>query len=334
MEKFHMKKIFTFLSVLMLSLTVFTACNDDDAKLTYPVDSNGNPIIPTDNDPIVEPAPDQLVLHISSYEIALGSTVEFTSFLNGGNVTDLATYYVNNTPIQGRYYKPAANGTYTVVAKLQGAADSAPKQLIVTGEGPEEPGGPIIDIEPGEGNVVLNGNEYVANYHILDFVGVYYTDETQTDVVAVWESYTIDNNDLSQLTVAAVYRFDTPAEIVNDEGGATFEIPTATNSTLEGIVVAAAGTEQFENVLATGTIKYTSIDEQAGTVAFAANTAFEGNTLVVTFNGNAGIDLSQQNQQNKSAKAVNNKRKFIKINRNEIKNIKTIRPMSLKNLKR
>ncbi|RRJ91660.1 hypothetical protein EG240_05520 [Paenimyroides tangerinum] len=129
-----MKKIFTLLAILLVLVLPIVSCSADDesAKLAQ-TDKESLEIPDDENSSNIQK--NQLALYASGKNVSVGTPVLLTTFLNGTEVTDQVTYYVNNRQIDGTSITSTLSGTFKVQAKLEGYIDSPIVDVIYTAAG-------------------------------------------------------------------------------------------------------------------------------------------------------------------------------------------------------
>lgn len=105
---------------------------NDSNVVTIKVIKDGTPGEPGDNEK------ETLKLTILPTEVTLGNAVSFVVYEGTTDVSSSAKIFVNGSEITGASYTATAVGTYAVVAKKEGANDSAEKTFEVT-EAPTVP---------------------------------------------------------------------------------------------------------------------------------------------------------------------------------------------------
>ena len=124
-----MKKILTLLTLLFVLILPIVSCSSDDEAAKQAQTDKGSLIIPEDEDtaPVQQ---NQLALYVSANSVPVGTLVTFTTTLNGEDVTNQVSYFVNNIAIGGSSIASVNNGTFQIQAKLDGYIDSEIKTVI------------------------------------------------------------------------------------------------------------------------------------------------------------------------------------------------------------
>lgn len=332
-----MKKIFTLLAIsLVLVLPIVSCSADDESAKQAQTDRDSLEIPGDENNSSIQH--NQLALYASATQVPVGTLVTFTTNLNGINVTNEVTYYVNNIEVGGNSIASTLNGTFQVQAKLEGYIDS-PIVTVVYGNGtnPDPDPNPNPDPDPNPnpnpnpdpdptGNFILNNQGYEMVINILILEGAF-IDEGNPVPYSSWRSVVLNNTNLDNATAGAMIEFKTPFTITNpDTNVGTIVLPNGTNETYVKAVGIFAGNQNFENVVGTGTIHYTpNFDLGANTNPFTSTVSFNGNTLAINYNGAFGyVDQSEAARPN-SQKTIKN----IKLNSNKKSSFKYLNKLKV-----
>jgi hypothetical protein len=127
-----MKKIFTLFAILLVLVLPIVSCTADDESAKQAQTDRESLEIPNDGTPS-NIQQNQLALYASASNASVGTIVKLTTFLNGIEVTDRVTYYVNNRQVDGTSITSTLNGTFRVQAKLEGFIDSPIVTVTYTG---------------------------------------------------------------------------------------------------------------------------------------------------------------------------------------------------------
>ena len=100
-----------------------------------------------------------LTLTVAPNEVVLGQSVTFIVMEGTTNVSSTAKIFVNGAEVSGTSYTATAVGTYAVVAKKEGANDSAEKTFSVV----EAPVTPENHITIGSTSFEINNSRLLAN---------------------------------------------------------------------------------------------------------------------------------------------------------------------------
>jgi len=292
-----MKKIFTLLAISLVLALPIVSCSADDESAKQAQTDRDSLEIPADQDNS-SIQHNQLALYASATNVNVGTLVSFTTVLNGVDVTNEVTYYVNNLPVGGSSITSTLNGTFSVQAKLEGYIDS-PIVTVVYGGGTNPNPNPT-------GNFIFNGEGYnvVANILILNQNVLNDDEETAR---SEWTSMVVNTTDLENVTVGAMINFTTPFTITDlEEGLGTINYPNGTNETYSGLALITVNDFNMQNQIGTGTVHYTNtFDQTAATNTFTSTITFGSNNLQINYNGNfQHIDNSQNARP--SAKMTSN----------------------------
>lgn len=285
-----MKKIFTLLAISLVLVLPIVSCSADDESAKQAQTDKESLEIPgdTDNSNIQH---NQLALYASATQVPTGTLVSFTTMLNGVDVTNEASYFINNIEIGGSSISSIYAGAFRVQAKLEGYIDSPIVTVIYTGTANPNP-----EPEPNPtGNFILNGTSYNVTSHVLVLNGAF-IDEGNPTPYSSWTAVVVNNN--QNPTIGAAIDFKTPFTITNpntNEG--QIVLPNGTNETYVGAQQILANALNFEDVTGTGTIHYSTNFTLNGTTnTFTSNITFGTNSLQINYNGAyAYIDESQAN---------------------------------------
>jgi len=118
-----MKKIFRLLAILLVLVLPIVSCTSDDESAKQAQTDRESLEIPNDEN-ASNIQKNQLALYASGKNVAVGTPVLLTTFLNGIEVTDQVTYYVNNRQVDGTSITSTLAGTFRIQAKLEGYIDS------------------------------------------------------------------------------------------------------------------------------------------------------------------------------------------------------------------
>lgn len=290
-----MKKLFTLLAITLVLVLPIVSCSADDESAKQAETDRESLEIPAngDNSNIQF---NQLALYASATDVQVGTLVAFTTMLNGIDVTNEVTYYVNNIEVGGTSITSIYNGTFKVQAKLEGYIDS-PIVTVVYGGGNVNPN-PNPNPNP-TGNFVFNGQGHnvIANYLILN---QNILNDDGVTARSEWTSMVVNTTDLENVTIGAMINFTTPFTITDLEGGfGTLNYPNGTNEAYTGLALISVNDFIEQDQVGTGSIHYTNaFDQTANTNTFTSNITFGGNNLQINYNGNFQyIDNSQVERQ-------------------------------------
>ena len=200
-----MKKVFLSLATIAFvaagSLTV-TSCGGDDSVA---------PVVP----PVTQGI--KLAVTTPAADIVAGEPFELTIQKADGTPITGAVLHVNGeaTEIEsedGLFVIQGPAGEITLTAVYQGETSN---EVVVVVQEAE-----VIPSE-GTGTFEYGGTTYTIENSAVVFRGLFYTDNTQTAVVASWQIESVSGNH------TAIARFSTPANITDG----TYEEPNATNTT-------------------------------------------------------------------------------------------------------
>lgn len=118
-----MKKIFRLFAILLVLVLPIVSCTTDDESAKLAQTDKESLEIPTDEN-TSNIQKNQLALYASASNANVGTLVKLTTFLNGTEVTNQVTYYVNNRQVNGTSITSTLNGTFRIQAKLEGYIDS------------------------------------------------------------------------------------------------------------------------------------------------------------------------------------------------------------------
>lgn len=294
-----MKKILTLLTLLFVLILPIVSCSSDDEAAKQAQTDKGSLIIPDDEDttPVQQ---NQLALYVSANSVPVGTLVSFTTTLNGEDVTNQVSYFVNNIAIGGSSIASANNGTFQIQAKLDGYIDSEIKTVIF-GDGTN----PNPNPEPNpNGNFIYNGTSYNATVSILVLNGAFLDEGSTTSAKTHWTSIVVNNSDIQSATLGAFIDFRTPFNITEGNSG-NIVLPNGTNEVYTGISQLLVDNVLTEDIVGTGNIHYTanfSLENQ--TNAFTSVVNFNGNNLQINYNGAFSfVDDSPEGRPSNSHKA-------------------------------
>lgn len=301
-----MKKIFTLLAISLVLVLPIVSCTSDDESAKQAQTDRESLIIPGDEDNS-NIQHNQLALYASATNVSVRTLVSFTTMLNGEDVTNNVTYYVNGIQVGGSSIASTSSGTFRVQAKLEGYIDS-PIVTVVYGGGGNNPD-PEPNPEP-TGNFIFNGQGYNVVANILVLNGAF-LDEGETEPYSSWTSVVLNNTNPELATIIAAIDFETPFTITNPEtnqGNIVF--PNGTNEVYTGAQQIIVNEQNFEDVGGTGAIHYANLNTSATTAAFASNITFEGNNLHISYNGAFAYINNSQPAARTNAESTN---KLVKI---------------------
>lgn len=222
-----MKKVFLSLAALALVATgslAVTSCGSDDSAVAPPV-SKGI----------------KLALTTNPADIYAGEPFELTIQKADGTPITGAVLYVNGeaTDIESQ------DGVYSI----QGPAGEITLTAVYEGETSNEVDVVVQEAQTvpseGTGTFKYEGTTYNIENSVVVFRGLFYKDETKTDVVASWQIESVSGNH------AAIARFSTPATPAGNNQY-NYEEPNATNTTgvITGVFVGETlGGQSTENVV-------------------------------------------------------------------------------------
>lgn len=301
-----MKKIFTLLAILLVLVLPIVSCSSDDVSAKQAETDRESLEIPNDEDHSNIQF-NQLALYVSKTAAQTGEMVTFTTVLNGVDVTNQVSYFINNIQIGG--YSIASNfpGTFQIQAKMEGYIDS-PVVTVVYG------GGVNPDPEPNpNGNFIYNGQGHTVTNNILVFLEAAYLPGT-TNARSFWQSIIVDNTVISDATVGALIDFHTPFTITDpEEGLGNIVFPNGNNEVYTGISQLLVNGVLTQNIVGTGTIHYTNaFNPDGATNPFTSNVSFAGNTLQINFNG--AFDYIDGSQNARPENSISQRAVKIKAN--------------------
>lgn len=286
-----MKKIFTLIAISLVTVFPIVSCSSDDVTAKQAETDRNDLVIPDDeNNSNIKH--NQLALYASATQVNVGTLVSFTTVLNGINVTNQATYYVNGLEIGGSSISSIFNGTFNVQAKLEGYIDSPIVTVIYTG-------GTATPNPTPNGNFILNGQSFNVTTNILVLNGAF-AEEGNPTPFSSWTSIVLNANDFNNATVGAAIQFRTPFNITNPElNQGNIVLPNGTNETYTEAPLIFTNNQEFEMVTGNGTIHYNNnFDINGTTNGFTSNINFNGNTLVINYNGAYSfVNNSQTNER-------------------------------------
>lgn len=289
-----MKKIFTLFAILLVLVLPIVSCSSDDVSAKQAETDRGSLEIPNDED-TSNIQHNQLALYVSKASAQTGELVTFTTMLNGVNVTNQVSYFINNIEIGG--YSIASNfpGTFQVQAKLEGYIDS-PIVTVVYG-GNVNPG-PDPDPDP-TGNFIFNGQGYTVTNNILVLNGASFVEGSTTVARSYWTSILVNNADIEQASLGAFIEFTTPFEITDpDTNNGNVILPSGNNEVYYGISQLLVEELYLENVEGSGQVSYPEGFSLTSTSnIFTSNIVFEDNSLQVNFNGAFVFEDNSQNER-------------------------------------
>jgi len=283
-----MKKIFTLLAISLVLVLPIVSCSTDDESAKQAEKDRNELEIPDDNNNS-QIKHNQLALYVSAKNVPVRTLVSFTTMLNGVDVTNQVTYYVNNISISGNSIASTLNGTFKIQAKLDGYIDS-PIATVVYGTGTTP------NPEP-TGNFIFNGTSYNVVVNILIFNGAF-LESGQTVPYSSWSSLVLNNTNPEQANIGAMIDFKTPFTIVDPvEGSGNVVMPNGTNETYWRTPQVVVNQTNLTNQVGTGSVHYPNFGgTNATTNNFTANLNFGANTLLINFNGAfLYIDESEEN---------------------------------------
>lgn len=298
-----MKKLFRLLAISLVLVLPIVSCTTDDESAKQAQTDKESLIIPGDED-TSNIQHNQLALYASANNVTPGTLVSFTTMLNGEDVTNDVTYYVNNIQVGGSSISSIFNGTFRVQAKLEGYIDS-PIVTVVYGGGGNNPN-PDPDPNPNPtGNFIFNGQGYNVVANILVLNGAF-IDEGETVPYSFWTSVVLNNTDPELATVAAAIDFETPFTITNPETNQGNVVPpNGTNEVYKGAQQILVNDQNFEDVVGTGAIHYVNLNTSATSNTFASNISFGTNTLQISYNGAFGYVNNSQPAARTSSQTTN-----------------------------
>ncbi|WP_177763062.1 hypothetical protein [Flavobacterium sp. I3-2] len=127
-----MKKIFKLFAISLVFVLPIVSCTTDDESAKQAQTDKESLEIPGDEGSS-NIQHNQLALYVSASNVSAGSLVSFTTVLNGEDVTNEVTYYVNDLQIGGSSITSAFPGTFRVKAKLNGYIDSPTVTVVYVG---------------------------------------------------------------------------------------------------------------------------------------------------------------------------------------------------------
>lgn len=294
-----MKKIFKLFAISLVFVLPIVSCTTDDESAKQAQTDKESLEIPGDEG-TSNIQHNQLALYASGTTVNVGTLVSFTTVLNGEDVTNDVTYYVNGLQVGGSSITSAFNGTFRIQAKKEGYIDSPVVTVVYGGGG----GNPNPDPTP-TGNFILNGTGYNVTSHVLVFNGAF-LDEGSTVPYTSWTAIVVNN--AQNPTVGAAIDFKTPFTITNpntNEG--EIVLPNGANETYVGAEQILANALNFENVIGTGTIHYTANFNFNGTTnAFTSNITFGTNSLQINYNGAYAFLDNSEADARPAARSMNN----------------------------
>jgi len=304
-----MKKIFTLLAISLVLVLPIVSCTADDESAKQAQTDKESLEIPadTDNSNIQH---NQLALYASATQVPAGTLVTFTTMLNGVDVTNQASYFVNNIAVGGSSIASVSPGTFYVKAKLEGYIDS-PTVTVVYGNGtnPNPQPNPVPEPQPEptpNGNFIYNGQSHNVVANVLVLNGAF-SEGAGSTPYSSWTSIILNNTNPDLATIIAVIDFKTPFTITNPETNVgTITFPNGTNEVYSGAQEISILGDDFEDVVGTGAIHYQNLNVEATTNAFTSNISFNGNTLQINYNGAFGYVNNSQPAQKSSIKSTKN----------------------------
>jgi len=223
-----MKKVFLSLAAMALvatgSLTVTSCGSDDSAPVVPPVTNGVKLALTTDPADIYAGEPFELTVQKADGTPITGAVLH----VNGEATT------IESTDGVFRIQGPA--GEITLTAVYEG--ETSNEVDVVVQEAQEVP-------SEGTGTFTYEGTTYTIENSAVVFTGLYYKDDTKTDVVAVWDIQSVSGDH------TAFARFSTPATPAGNNQY-NYEEPGKTNTT--GIATAVfvgetLGGQAEENVV-------------------------------------------------------------------------------------
>lgn len=296
-----MKNFLKLLTLLLVIILPIVSCSEEDEGAKQAQTDKDTLIIPGEgSQPSVQH--NQLALYVTANEVPVGTVVTFTTILNGVNVTNQVTYYVNNLQIQGSSISSTQTGTFQVQAKLNGYIDSN-IQTIVYGAG---------NNPNPTGNFILNNQGYNVNIAAIVYNDIVAIDEAQTQFATYWIAVVANNPQLAQANVRAYVHFLTPVTGQGQNMEPT--LPTANNATYFTTTQVTAGGLVINDAQGTGQVSFTTLNIDPQTLVGDANFNSTSTDPAVNLNlriNYAGpiqlIDNTEQPrlQTNQKAKSIN-----------------------------
>nr|WP_317633067.1 hypothetical protein [uncultured Flavobacterium sp.] len=279
-----MKKIFTLLAIsLVLVLPIVSCSADDESAKQAQTDRDSLEIPGDENNSSIQH--NQLALYASATQVPVGTLVTFTTNLNGINVTNEVTYYVNNIEVGGNSIASTLNGTFQVQAKLEGYIDS-PIVTVVYGNGTNPNPDPDPNPNPN-GSFIFNGQNHTVTTNILVLEAIDYLPGSTTEARGFWTSIVTNNANIGQATVGAFIEFTTMFTITDpNTGTGTLTLPNGTSEVYQGISQLLVNNQLTNDITGSGTIHYTPNFNLDGTSnSFTSTISFETNNLQINYNG-------------------------------------------------
>ena len=314
-----MKKLFTLFAISLVLVSPIVSCSSDDVSAKQAETDRNDLVIPEDGDNSNVKF-NQLALYASATNVNVGTLVRFTTMLNGIDVTNEVTYYVNNIEVGGSSITSAYNGTFRVQAKLDGYLDSSIVTVVYGGGTNPNPN----PTPTPTGNFIVNGQSFNVNLNVLVLNGAFINEAGQSH--CAWSSFVVDN--IENVTIGAIINFKTPFTITDPENNlGQIVFPNGNNETFEVIQQINSPVLNVQNATGTGTIHYgNNFSNTATTNSFTSNVTFGTNTLQVNYNGPfAYQNNAQQEQETQARPGAQTTNSIVKA-----KAYKSTKPFSLK----
>lgn len=304
-----MKKIFKLFAISLVFVLPIVSCTTDDESAKQAQKDKESLEIPGDEG-TSNIQHNQLALYASGTNINIGTLVNFTTMLNGVDVTNEVTYYVNGIQVGGSSITSAYGGTFKIQAKKEGYIDSPVVTVIYGGTNPVP-----------TGNFIFNNQGYNVTSNILVLNGAF-NNGPGTIPFSSWTSITYNNTTLANSSVLAIIDFKTPFTITNPETNeGNIILPNGTNEVYAGAQRIKVLQTELVNIAGTGTIHYQNLNLESQVSTFTSTISYEGNSLQINYFGAFSfIDTTQEErpaarQTNKLYKVSSKKPAKFNINK-------------------